>query len=303
MQDKILLVDDEPAILEGYKRLLYRNFAVDTAPSGESGLASLHVAGPFSVVISDMRMPGMNGAEFLAAVRQKAPNTVRMLLTGHADIEETIDAINRGKIFRFLSKPCTKEVLVEAINEGISQFHAAETERELAERAKIAGRSDAEKEAEQEQRADNYEGLAGLPGAPDAKKYLQRLFGTDAHAFVVLFKLTFFRTVAERYGEEAAAEYLLSAVKFLRDEFSRSDPLFQWNRDVLMAVVRRQVSPGAVRMELARLLSDNTQQIIEYNGREIMLSFSITFDLLSIAQFTSQDEMFEAFNAKLTGRL
>jgi len=303
MADKILLVDDEPAVLEGYKRLLYRNFPVETAPGGASALALISVAGPFSVVVSDMRMPGMNGAEFLAAVREKAPNTVRMLLTGHADLDTAIDAVNRGRIFRFLSKPCPKEVLVEAINEGIVQYRAAEAEKELAEKSKILGRSESQWDADQEQGADNFEGLAGLPDSAQAKKCLQGLLGVDSEAFVVLLKLTFFRTIAERYGEEAAVEYLLSAVQFLREGFSKSDMLFQWNRDVLMAVVRRQVTPAAVRMELTRLTSKNEQRVVELNGRKIMLSFSITFDLLLMAQFSSLEEMIEAFNAKLAGRL
>jgi len=86
MTDRILFVDDEPAVLDGYKRTLHRDFEVDTAVGGEAGLASFGDRGPYSVVISDMRMPGMNGAEFLAQVRQSAPDTVRMLLTGFTDL-------------------------------------------------------------------------------------------------------------------------------------------------------------------------------------------------------------------------
>ena len=83
MADKILFVDDEPPVLDGYKRMLHREFAVDTAVGGEQGLAAIHARGPYSVVISDMRMPGMNGAQFLARLRQTAPDTVRILLTGY----------------------------------------------------------------------------------------------------------------------------------------------------------------------------------------------------------------------------
>jgi len=81
MLDKVLFVDDEPSVLEGYKRMLHREFEVDTAVSGEQGLTLIRDRGPYSVVISDMRMPGMNGAQFLAQVRQRAPDTIRMLLT------------------------------------------------------------------------------------------------------------------------------------------------------------------------------------------------------------------------------
>ena len=120
MTNKILFVDDEPPILDGYKRMLYKDFEVDTAVGGELGLATMLERGPYSVVISDMRMPGMNGAQFLSQVRQKAPDTVRMLLTGYTDQTAAIAAVNEGNIFRFLTKPCSKEALLDAINVGLA---------------------------------------------------------------------------------------------------------------------------------------------------------------------------------------
>ena len=82
MTDKILFVDDEPAVLDAYKRLLHREFDVNTALGGEEALLAIHEHGPYAVVISDMRMPGMNGAQLLAQVCRTAPDTIRMLLTG-----------------------------------------------------------------------------------------------------------------------------------------------------------------------------------------------------------------------------
>jgi response regulator RpfG family c-di-GMP phosphodiesterase len=134
MAEKILFVDDEPSVLEGYKRVLHREFAVDTAEGGEQGLASIRNHGPYSVVISDMRMPGMNGAQFLAQVRENAPDTVRMLLTGYTDLTAAIDAVNEGNIFRFLTKPCEKDLLVKVITTGVEQYHLIRTERELLEK-------------------------------------------------------------------------------------------------------------------------------------------------------------------------
>jgi DNA-binding NtrC family response regulator len=133
MLDKVLFVDDEPSVLEGYKRMLHREFEVDTAVSGEQGLTLIRDRGPYSVVISDMRMPGMNGAQFLAQVRQRAPDTIRMLLTGFTDIDAAMEAVNQGNIFRFLAKPCEKEVLVGAINAGVYQYRLVMVERELLE--------------------------------------------------------------------------------------------------------------------------------------------------------------------------
>src|SRR5271157_3988763 len=135
MADKILFVDDEPAVLDGYRRMLHREFEVDIAVGGERGLMLIHDCGPYSIVISDMRMPGMNGAEFLYQVRQKSPETVRMLLTGGTDLNAAIDAVNEGNIFRFLTKPCMKETLVEAIHIGLAQYHTITTEKKLVKKA------------------------------------------------------------------------------------------------------------------------------------------------------------------------
>jgi response regulator RpfG family c-di-GMP phosphodiesterase len=133
MADKILFVDDEPFVLDGYKRMLRNEFQVSTAVGGEDGLEKIHDCGPYSVVISDMRMPGMNGAQFLARVRQEAPDTVRMLLTGYTDLSAAMDAVNEGNIFRFLAKPCEKEVLTKAISAGLAQYRLVTAEKELLE--------------------------------------------------------------------------------------------------------------------------------------------------------------------------
>jgi CheY-like chemotaxis protein len=134
MPTKILLVDDEPAVLAGYERTLSREFEVDTAVGGELGLKAIHSSGPYAVIISDMRMPGMSGSQFLAKVRQSAPDTVRMLLTGYTDLGAAMEAVNEGNIFRFLTKPCVKEVLVAAINSGAEQYELIRLEKELLEK-------------------------------------------------------------------------------------------------------------------------------------------------------------------------
>jgi DNA-binding NtrC family response regulator len=121
MPAKILFVDDEAAVLAGYDRTLHREFEVDTAAGGELGLKAINSSGPYAVVISDMRMPGMSGAQFLAKARQSSPDMVRMLLTGYTDLSAAMEAVNEGNIFRFLTKPCAKEVLVAAINSGVEQ--------------------------------------------------------------------------------------------------------------------------------------------------------------------------------------
>ena len=133
MAEKILCVDDDPNILEGYKRQLRKEFELATAVGPEQGLRMITEQGPFAVVVSDLQMPGMNGINFLAHVRTHEPDTVRMLLTGNAELQATIDAINQGQIFRFLTKPCTSEALANALKAGLAQHRLITAERELLE--------------------------------------------------------------------------------------------------------------------------------------------------------------------------
>ena len=134
MSTKILFVDDEPAILRSFQRFIGLDYDLDTALGAEPGLKLLDENGPYGVVVSDMRMPGMNGAEFLSVVRQNHPDSVRMLLTGQADMEDTISAVNDGGIFRFLTKPCPPEILSEALDEGLELYRLRTVEKELLEK-------------------------------------------------------------------------------------------------------------------------------------------------------------------------
>lgn len=134
MTEKVLFVDDEPNILLSYKRNLHKFHDISTAQSGQNGLDEVVGNGPFAVVVSDMRMPGMDGIQFLSQVRKIAPDTVRIMLTGHSDVETAIDAVNEGNIFRFLTKPCPTEALLKSLKAGLEQYRLVTAERELLEK-------------------------------------------------------------------------------------------------------------------------------------------------------------------------
>ena len=129
----LLCVDDEPLVLEGLTLHLRRAFTLTTAMSGAAGLEILRDKGPFSIVMSDMRMPGMSGAEFLSKVREKWPDTVRVLLTGQSDLASAVTAVNDGQIFRFLTKPCPPDVLLTALGAAAKQHELIMSERVLLE--------------------------------------------------------------------------------------------------------------------------------------------------------------------------
>ncbi|MFN8546229.1 MAG: response regulator [Candidatus Binatia bacterium] len=130
---RVLCVDDEPNVLEALVRQLRRRFTVSTAGGGAAGLDLLAREEPFAVVVSDMRMPGMDGAAFLARVREQAPDTVRILLTGHADLAAAAAAVNDGQIFRLLTKPCPPTDLAQALNAAVEQHRVITVERVLLE--------------------------------------------------------------------------------------------------------------------------------------------------------------------------
>ena len=133
MSTRVLFVDDESNILDGIRRQLRKKVALETATSGEEGLQKIRDAGPFAVVVSDMRMPGMNGSGFLGEVRKISPDSVRMILSGQAELESTIEAVNEGHIFRFLTKPCSTEALLAAVDAGLEQYRLIHAERQLLE--------------------------------------------------------------------------------------------------------------------------------------------------------------------------
>jgi len=130
---RVLCVDDEPKLLSALERNLYADFEMTTATSGAEAIELLKTEEPFAVILSDMRMPEMDGAAFLAQARQIAPDSARMLLTGQTDMESAVKAINEGAIYRFMTKPCPKSALTEALNAGVEQNRLVKAERELLE--------------------------------------------------------------------------------------------------------------------------------------------------------------------------
>ncbi len=129
-----MLVDDEPNVLSGYARTLRKHFKITTCTSGAEALDVASKNGPFAVVVSDMRMPEMNGVELLSRLKKMQPHTVRMMLTGNSDQQTAIDAVNQGDVFRFMNKPCSPKAMAESLQAGIRQYRLIHAEKELLEK-------------------------------------------------------------------------------------------------------------------------------------------------------------------------
>jgi response regulator RpfG family c-di-GMP phosphodiesterase len=126
---RVLFVDDEQRLLEGIAALLRREYDVRIATSGAEALRMMQDTRDFAVVVSDFRMPNMDGATLLHEVMQHAPAATRILLTGEAGIDGAKDAVNKGQIFRYLSKPCPTDELKLALEAGVAQHRLINAER------------------------------------------------------------------------------------------------------------------------------------------------------------------------------
>ncbi len=133
-EPKILFVDDDINILEGFQRTLRKKYLIDISVGPFEGLRLINEKGPYAVVVADLKMPRMDGVEFLSRVKKIFPDTVRIMLTGHGDLNVAIEAINTGSVFRFLTKPCGPTELDNALRAGTEQYRLITAEKEIMEK-------------------------------------------------------------------------------------------------------------------------------------------------------------------------
>ncbi|GAB6038497.1 hypothetical protein JCM15519_30560 [Fundidesulfovibrio butyratiphilus] len=124
MLEKILFVDDDPIALEGLKLAAGGMFDATYALGPEQALEIVEKRGPFAVIVSDLKMPGINGVQFFTQVRRSHPETIRIMLTGVQDMDAAANAVNVGEVYRFYTKPCKPETLREALRSGIEKYNS-----------------------------------------------------------------------------------------------------------------------------------------------------------------------------------
>jgi len=127
---KILFVDDDERVLAMFRRNLSHRFQMETCPDTAEAIAMARQGG-VAVVVSDLRMPGMDGFEFLAKISEASPLTVKIMLTGYADVDTAIAGVNEGRLFRFLTKPCSNETLIKSLDAALEQYKLVTSEKEL----------------------------------------------------------------------------------------------------------------------------------------------------------------------------
>jgi DNA-binding NtrC family response regulator len=120
VEDKILLVDDDDLVLACFQRLLSPHFSLDVALGPLEALTAISTHGPYAVVVSDMRMPGLNGLQLLTRVKEMSPNTIGIILSGDLNSLDTVDC---DLVFRAIEKPCPFDQLIDIIREAITCHH------------------------------------------------------------------------------------------------------------------------------------------------------------------------------------
>ena len=130
-EPRILFVDDEVNVLDSMRRQLRKRYDIVTALSGREALEKMKTDGPFALVVSDMRMPEMDGIQLLKEIKDLYPDTIRMMLTGNNDQETATEAVNQGQIFRFLTKPCSMGLLTTSIALAVRQYRLVTAEKQL----------------------------------------------------------------------------------------------------------------------------------------------------------------------------
>ncbi|MCY0966265.1 HD domain-containing phosphohydrolase [Parathalassolituus penaei] len=210
---RILLVDDEPAVLQALKRLLYRQYQVETASSGHDALAKLSEE-PFDLIISDMRMPGMSGADLLAICFERWPDMTRVLITGYSDLESAVKAVNDGNIFRYVNKPWNNEqlrgIVADALQRNLLKDLNEKLQARVIEQNEELARLNRELEKKFLQKSDQAgEAEAKLEGA---YRTLVQEFKSMLHMLVSL--------VERRNGEEPGSSERLARLAKLFGEFA-----------------------------------------------------------------------------------
>lgn len=182
----LLLVDDEPHVLSALKRTLRRGTTDGLWPAlhieaFSDPLAALARAREqsFALVISDFRMPGMNGAQFLTALRELQPDSRRVILSAHADFEGLTDAINSARISLFMSKPWNEPELLAAVHEQLAEYRRVQDTELLAERQRLAQGELSPQEAERLRLERLEPGITKVQWSPDGA-YVLDAVGAEA---------------------------------------------------------------------------------------------------------------------------
>lgn len=274
MNEAILLVDDEPALLSAYKRHLGSHYTVETACSGDEGLRRLAEAGPFAVVVSDFKMPGMDGIAFLRRVKEAYPDTARILLTGYGDMDVAVDAVNEGGVQHFLTKPTPAAVLCRYIDDSA---HSHQRQVELRETVKRLNGEQLHTRA-QRSRSSRFDPVTGLMSrkalgialAPWAEDLISR----HSAGTIVTVDIDRFAKLNAGFGEKAGDHVLSTTADRLAGVVEDRSIVGRWDSGSLLFTMNFGESEELVGIFLEQVREMLSQDVV-YDGESIPIGVSI----------------------------
>jgi diguanylate cyclase (GGDEF)-like protein len=302
----LLVVDDEPYILPTLAALLANDFQVLTADCAEAA-QSVFAKQEVQIILTDQKMPRVTGVQLLEWVRVHHPKTIRLLMTGYAELDDAVEAINRGQVYYYLLKPWRTEELLQILRNACKEYRLERSQEHLMEELRIVNdelkelnvglekrvveRTKALEEANQllEKRTHELERLAltdPLTGLLNrraivdlARSELKRHARYPSPFALGLVDIDFFKEINSRFLLTGGDEVLKSLAKVLTDSLRSTDSLGRWGGEEFMVVAPETDLEGA-RVLAERIRSTVEETIIHYNSHPIRVTLSVGFAVM-----------------------
>lgn len=317
----LLVVDDEPHILATLVATLDTEFKVYTANCAEAAMKIFEEQkNEIDMVLTDQKMPRVSGVQLLEWVRQHSPRTVRLMMTGFADLEETVDAINKGQVFRFILKPWRHDVMLDMLRSGARMFHLERSHEQLLVdlEKRVADRTAELQEAnlELEQKTKMLERLAltdPLTNLPN-RRYMDRLAERELRRrdrypgplAIGMVDVDHFKSINERYLLPGGDKVLFELGRVLNSSLREVDMLGRIGGEEFLVIAPQTSMEGAVILG-ERIRSSIEKAAFVYKEEEIPVRVSIGFAVAdegtAVDYETMKHEAASALaEAKRTGR-
>lgn len=274
MPETVLLVDDEPHILAAYKRQLGAHFNILTACDADSALKRMDENGSIAVIVSDLKMPGMDGIGLLRSVKQQYPDVGRILLTGHGDLNAVADAINEGGIEKYLTKPIPTAVLSSCIAEAIKN-HLRQTEMRAAVE-KLNG--NANRTVAPLVRDTNIDPITGLLSrkatAHALDVWIRDLESRNQIGAIAIVDIDRFSDMIATWGERSADRVLSATADRIAGLVEDRSIVGRWGRNTIVFTMESAESADLIAIFLD-LMAEVLEENVQWQGETIPLSVSI----------------------------
>ncbi len=315
-QYTVVMVDDEQNILQSLKRCFRREqYTVVCAGSGAEGLTLVAATPNIAVIVSDQRMPEMNGSEFLTRSRELAPDAIRMLLTGYSDMETTVAAMNEGGATHYIGKPWEDSSLLQTVRDGVRHYHLIMENRRQQE---IISQKNAELRemlsqiTQQNSKLERLASTDALTGLTNRRRFLESLENERSRferyggaLSLIMFDIDHFKKVNDTWGhavgDAVLCEIARDALKFLR----REDLAARYGGEEFVILLPETELPGAA------LIADRLRQLVAdtvvAHDQGPPLSVTISIGVASLEADESGDELLiradkAMYQAKNSGR-